>query len=722
MIRFLFWLIVLFSLSVSEAEAVYRFVSLAGGAGAGCSSTSQNVTGVDPGNYQTWAQVVICAVAGDTIRLKGANYGTLGLGLGANTETFATGQVPGGASAGSPTIIENVPGETVTVRAIVVHAAATHFVIRSSTAWNFIVDSNNWANVSCIQGSNTTGTIIFQNLFVTRCSEHGILGSFNNAQYLNIKAQWIGRLTNGTPVCDVGGGVGMDRVHCHVFYAGGNNITVNGGDWSQVQGTGVHSPCTAGGMTNSTVKNIKIKQFTGFGIIIGCGSGNSIFNNEITNGEVISGGFSAGGIQFGFGAMTVYSNTIYSMGSGGDAINFVGTTAGSFIRNNLMIQTGGITIRDGGTFTQSNNVTTGAASAIFADAANADFRLCTAAGVPNPSCPGAATTAIDQGFTLGVPWNVDIVGTARPPGAYDIGAYEAGTTPAGKPTPIELVGRYSCDNTANDTSTFANHGKLVGGATYDASGKYNQACSFNGTTAYIEIPDSNSLDMETGFSILAWVKPNSAAFSYIVNKTNSPTAGSYWLATSTSLCAPGGPFVGYEQPSGTTINACWGTPLTTGTWTHLAGTYEAQGDPNIKLFQNTTQVTQFSGSATLSVGSGVVRIGSGNGDGFFNGLVDEVWILKGAIPATNVASPAIDGECTTAWSAANYTITRIRNCPINTLTPTSPVGIKVGGAATLKTGGSGFIKSGSTSEATVLLDSGGNLVLDSGGNIILTTP
>ena len=244
----------------------------------------------------------------------------------------------------------------------------------------------------------------------------------------------------------------------------------------------------------------------------------------------------------------------------------------------------------------------------------------------------------------------------------------------------------------NDTSGKGGHGTLTGGATYDASGKFNQACSFNGSTAYISIPDSNDLDMTTGFSILAWVKPTVSTFSYIVNKTNSPTPfhGSYWLATSQDFCGLGGPFGGYTQ-GGTDVNACYGTALATSPiWTHMAVTYEALGDPNVRLYLDAVQVTQASGSATLSVGTGGLRIGAGL-DGFFSGLIDEVWIFKGQLPLNGPD----DGSCASVWSAANYIITRIMNCPINTLTPTSPVGIKIGASpAVNRIGGSGVIRQG----------------------------
>jgi hypothetical protein len=62
--------------------------------------------------------------------------------------------------------------------------------------------------------------------------------------------------------------------------------------------------------------------------------------------------------------------------------------------------------------TTSNNITSG--SVAFVDAAHNNYAL-----------SASATNAIDQGMTLGSPYNVDILGVSRPQGAaYDIGAYE----------------------------------------------------------------------------------------------------------------------------------------------------------------------------------------------------------------------------------------------------------------------------------------------------------
>src|SRR5206468_9878662 len=57
-----------------------------------------------------------------------------------------------------------------------------------------------------------------------------------------------------------------------------------------------------------------------------------------------------------------------------------------------------------------------------------------------------------------------------------------------------------------DSSGRGNNGS-ISGATWTTSGRYGQALSFNGTNAYVEIPDSSSLDLTTGMTLEAWVYP-----------------------------------------------------------------------------------------------------------------------------------------------------------------------------------------------------------------------
>ena len=73
-----------------------------------------------------------------------------------------------------------------------------------------------------------------------------------------------------------------------------------------------------------------------------------------------------------------------------------------------------------------------------------------------------------------------------------------------------LRGWWKLDGDALDSSTYANHASLVGGPTFVA-GRVGSALSLNGTSQYATVPDANSLDLTTGMTLSAWIRPSAAA-------------------------------------------------------------------------------------------------------------------------------------------------------------------------------------------------------------------
>ncbi len=67
--------------------------------------------------------------------------------------------------------------------------------------------------------------------------------------------------------------------------------------------------------------------------------------------------------------------------------------------------------------------------------------------------------------------------------------------------------------TAADISGNSNNGTLSG-ATWSTSGKFGNALSFNGTNNQVIIPDRPSLDLTTGMTLEAWVRPSSVASAW----------------------------------------------------------------------------------------------------------------------------------------------------------------------------------------------------------------
>ncbi len=98
-----------------------------------------------------------------------------------------------------------------------------------------------------------------------------------------------------------------------------------------------------------------------------------------------------------------------------------------------------------------------------------------------------------------------------------------------------LVSHWSFNNNAID-SINANNGTAVGvTATSGVKGVDNTAYYFDGVDDYIEVPDSDSLDVGNSLTISVWVKPTDLDSRYNIYKaSNDTTANAMWLEIGTS--------------------------------------------------------------------------------------------------------------------------------------------------------------------------------------------
>ena len=109
-------------------------------------------------------------------------------------------------------------------------------------------------------------------------------------------------------------------------------------------------------------------------------------------------------------------------------------------------------------------------------------------------------------------------------------AFQAGgAAPGCVPAPTGLVGWWRAEGNANDTAG-GHHGALFNGVTF-AAGTVGQAFSFDGTNAYVEVPDAPALRLTNELTIEFWVKRQRLTFpsypyaDYIVEKGGDTTGG-----------------------------------------------------------------------------------------------------------------------------------------------------------------------------------------------------
>ncbi|HSY49460.1 MAG TPA: LamG-like jellyroll fold domain-containing protein [Thermoanaerobaculia bacterium] len=268
---------------------------------------------------------------------------------------------------------------------------------------------------------------------------------------------------------------------------------------------------------------------------------------------------------------------------------------------------------------------------------------------------------------------VTIVVTPTIPGTLTLSASVAGTQPdpntadntgSGTTTvtptactavPSGAVAWYRAESNAVD-SVGPNTGTANGSATY-TTGNVGQAFSFNGTTAYVSVPDNGTL-RPSSLTIEGWVKFNTIpSTATIVSKTvGSGTNDSYviWYQGGALHAA-----IGNTAGNGPSVDYTWAPA--TNTWYHVAYTYDSAGQAQV-LYVNGATVGSGTNSTAIGFDTNPLIIGaeieSSTPTFFFPGLVDELTLYSRALTQTEVQAiygAGTFGKCYTAPSAPSVT-------------------------------------------------------------------
>ena len=173
---------------------------------------------------------------------------------------------------------------------------------------------------------------------------------------------------------------------------------------------------------------------------------------------------------------------------------------------------------------------------------------------------------------------------------------------------------------------------------YAAADTGNFALSLNGTSAYVSIPQSPTLDMTStagdNITIEARIKPAAfTALAGIISHYQSATAASYFLRQST------GTPTGLDAGGSASVT----TPLglfNANSWYHVAAVFVNSSATldTVKIYVD--GVLKMTGTSNVPHTPDELRIGSDFGGRFFNGQIDEVRIWHAALTASTL----------TAWS------------------------------------------------------------------------
>ncbi len=227
-----------------------------------------------------------------------------------------------------------------------------------------------------------------------------------------------------------------------------------------------------------------------------------------------------------------------------------------------------------------------------------------------------------------------------------IGTFTFKTSPTSDDTdadglkdPDELAGVLDHRNLFLDMATRTGSGDLqdlsgnggagnVAGATCTGTiqGRVGSACSFGGSSARLVVPDSDALDFDLSFTLMAWVQPTTTAQPEGAGILAKGVSGTEAFAMDVS----GGAFRAVATANGTRITASSSTPIVANRWYLVAAVYDGPSR-TFTLFVNGSQASPVTGVPTsltpnahdMSIGSKESSSASGYDLGFV-GVIDEV--------------------------------------------------------------------------------------------------
>lgn len=196
----------------------------------------------------------------------------------------------------------------------------------------------------------------------------------------------------------------------------------------------------------------------------------------------------------------------------------------------------------------------------------------------------------------------------------------------GFPRPVLAMPMWEgAGNRAMDLSGHGNHGDLKG-----ATARKGEWLDFNGTTDYVEIPHSDSIDPEY-ISVSAWfISDRHLSYQGLIRKGNNSGVESY------------GFIMGYPTTDDIRFSihdGIWrhGGPvvLIIGKLYHVVGTYDGS---HVRLYLNGVEVgTPLAHSGTIGGSTDILNIARrSSGDRYFQGTLKNIAIFNKALSAAQI--------------------------------------------------------------------------------------
>ena len=211
---------------------------------------------------------------------------------------------------------------------------------------------------------------------------------------------------------------------------------------------------------------------------------------------------------------------------------------------------------------------------------------------------------------------------------------------------------------AGDSTGLRNDGEIKNGAKW-VKGKFGSALEFDGTDDYVEVGDSDILNITDEITIVAWVKPtgnNAANYVPILQRqqASSENVDTYYFGFNSNYRLHFGTYGGNTQSTQVTWND--------GQWYHVAATYRATGLEGYLYINGTEEKLSVDNCETMAGGANEIYMGRWKTE-YLSGAIDEIGIfnvvlteddikeimVSGLGKVTGLAAVLSTGKLTTTW-------------------------------------------------------------------------
>ncbi len=223
-----------------------------------------------------------------------------------------------------------------------------------------------------------------------------------------------------------------------------------------------------------------------------------------------------------------------------------------------------------------------------------------------------------------------------------------------------LVGYWSFNqgDAVKDLSRNKNHGQLKGNPK-SVKGQSGEALEFNGSSDWVSIGHNESIANFDQMSISAWIKLIKVkGWTAVIEKgVHENWSYGFFLEADSTLSF-------YVSQKGNKLACCIGDfEIKPNEWYHIAGTYDGK---LAKLWVNGKAEAELAASGPLHPTDGLPLAigcrGKGDGENFFNGLIDEVTLWNSVVSIDEMKQP-LKTTAVTPWHKLSLTWANIKTQP-----------------------------------------------------------